>query len=361
VFNTTLEYIGLLSTDGKLHDANRASLEFSDIAYEEVIGKYFWETPWFAGTPGMPEWVKAAVERAAAGEPSRKEMALVRPSGDVVHFDFSLTPVFNEDGKVIWLVPEGRDISDMKRAEQALLQSEKLAAVGRLAASIAHEINNPLEAVTNLLYLARESRSLEQIADCLKTADHELRRVSTIANQTLRFHKQAANPQPVSAADLVGTVLSIYEGRLRNSNIAVKLSYRTEQPVMCFDGDIRQVLNNLVGNSIDAMSRRGGELIVRSHATHDWKTGRAGIVITIADTGAGIAKENLRRIFEPFFTTKGIGGTGLGLWICQEVATRHQGTLRVRSSDALERSGTVFRFFLPFEQAKTPAMHGAEK
>jgi signal transduction histidine kinase len=273
-------------------------------------------------------------------------MELIRPNGESLRFDFSLNPVFDAEGKVIYLVPEARDISDLKRAEIALIQNEKLAAVGRLATSIAHEINNPLEAVTNLLYLARSQSDQAGVNEYLKAADQELRRVSVIANQTLRFHKQASSPQPIQADELLSTVLGIFEGKLRNARISVLIDHRTQEPIVCFAGDVRQILNNLVGNAIDSMSQ-GGRLHIRSRSSIDWPTGRRGVVITVADTGNGISRTNIRRIFEPFFTTKGIAGTGLGLWVSQEVVARHSGTLKVRSSDAPARSGTVFRLFLP--------------
>jgi PAS domain S-box-containing protein len=348
IYNTTLEYIGILTVDGKLLEANRASLEFAGNTREDVVGKYFWDCPWFLYTPGMPEAVRAAVQAAAAGQSTRTEMALIRPSGETINFDFSLSPVVDSEGKVIYLVPEGRDISELKRAQHALVQSEKLAAVGRLASSIAHEINNPLEAVTNLLYLSRNHAASPEVQQYLKQADQELRRISVIANQTLRFHQQPSSPEPTQAADLFSTVLTIYEGKLHNSGISVETSYRTSEPVVCFAGDVRQVLNNLVGNAIDAMSKQGGRLLIRSNVARDWSTNRKGIVFTVADTGSGISRDDVSRIFEPFFTTKGIGGTGLGLWISKEVVSRHNGTLKVRSSVAPNRSGTVFRFFLPF-------------
>lgn len=350
MYNTSLEYIGLLDRNGIVLDCNRASLEFAGNTREEIVGKEFWDAPWFLYTPGVQEKVREAVARAAAGQPTHTDTALTRPSGEVIHFDFSLSPVFDAEGYVQYLVPEARDISELKRAQLALVRSEKLAAVGRLASSIAHEINNPLEAVTNLLYLAREHAEPSEVSGYLEAADHELRRVSVIANQTLRFHRQSSKPEPVHASDLLSTVLSIYEGRLRNSDISVEVSHRTEDQVVCFGGDVRQVLNNLVGNAIDAMSgnRNGGRLLIRSQRSHDWATGRRGIVFTIADNGAGIPQDAQSHIFEPFFTTKGAAGTGLGLWVSKEVVDRHQGTLKVRSRNAPDGSGTVFRFFLPF-------------
>jgi PAS domain S-box-containing protein len=352
IYNTSLEYVGILNVEGKVLDCNQASLEFAGNTREDVLGKYFWDCPWFIYTEGMPELVRRAIERAATGEAARTQLALIRPSGETVNFDFSLTPVFDADGKVVYLVPEGRDISELKRAEQALMQSEKLAAVGRLAASIAHEINNPLEAVTNLLYLARNLPSSPEVDEYLNQADRELRRVSVIASQTLRFHRQSSNPEPIEAEELFSTVLSIYEGRIRSANISVEVSYRAEQPIVCFAGDVRQVLNNLVGNAIDAMSNCRGRLLLRSHVSRDWGTDRKGIVFTVADNGSGITETDMKKVFEPFFTTKGFGGTGLGLWVSKEVVSRHEGTLKARSSSGPARSGTVFRFFLPFEDSR---------
>lgn len=347
IFNTGLEYIGILSVDGRVVDCNRASLEFAGNTREDVVGRFFWDCPWFIHTDGMPESVRAAVEGAIAGNVARTEMALIRPSGETVHFDFSLTPVFDADGKVIYLVPEARDISELKRAELALIQSEKLAAVGRLASSIAHEINNPLEAVTNLLYLAQGIAESPEVKELLTSADRELRRVSGIANKTLRFHRQSSNPEPILASDLFTSVLGIYEGRIRNSHIAVEATYRFSEPIVCFAGDVRQVLSNLIGNAIDAIGNRGGRLLVRSHHSTDWVTGRKGVMLTVADTGSGVSPEHLKQIFEPFFTTKENAGTGLGLWISREVASHHGGTLKVRSSNSTNHSGTTFRFFLP--------------
>jgi PAS domain S-box-containing protein len=345
IYNTSLEYIGILNPQGILLDCNRASLEFAGNTRENLIGQAFWDCPWFSYTEGMPAFVKAAVERAAAGEAMRTEMALVRPSGEVTYFDFSLTPVLDSDGRVLHIVPESRDITELKQAENALLRSEKLAAVGRLAASIAHEINNPLEAITNLLYLAKIGTSLESVHKYVDSAAHELGRVSAIANQTLRFHKQSMKPEPIQPAELVQTVLSIYEGRLRTSGISVEVRHDVRHPIVCFAGDVRQVLSNLIGNAIDAIST-GGQLRIRSHIGRDWRTGRAGVIFAVADSGNGIASGDLKKIFEPFFSTKGNEGNGLGLWVSQEIVSRHGGSLRVRSSVRREQSGTVFRLFL---------------
>jgi signal transduction histidine kinase len=291
--------------------------------------------------------LRAAIARAATGELVRYEASLTRPSGETRIFDFSLTPVRDAAGEVTFLVPEGRDITEFRRAESALLKSEKLAAVGRLASSIAHEINNPLESVMNLIYLARHAEPTEA-REYLDLADQEIRRVSIIANQTLRFHKQSSKPQAATSADLFSTVMSIYEGRLRNAHVQVEKRFNTSKPVVCFQGDVRQVLNNLVGNALEAMPF-GGRLLIRSRVGRNWKTGKSGLVLTIADNGSGISPNVRKNIFDAFFTTKGTAGNGLGLWVCQEIVARHKGSLRVRSTQRKGRNGTAFAFFLPFD------------
>ena len=239
------------------------------------------------------------------------------------------------------------DLTSQKLAETALIQSEKLAAVGRLAASISHEINNPLEAVTNLLYLIRkEPELLPHTKNYLLLAESELARVSQIAAQTLRFHRQSTKAQAVTPSELIDSVVSLYQGRLANSGIEVVHDHGFATAVTCYEGDIRQVLNNLVGNAIDSM-RTGGKLVVRTRNAMCWKDGREGVRITIADTGHGMSRAVARRIFEAFYTTKGLNGTGLGLWISHGIVEKHHGRLDVRSKDNGAQTGTVFSLFLP--------------
>jgi len=240
-------------------------------------------------------------------------------------------------------------VTQQKRAEKALIESEKLAVVGRLAASIAHEINNPLEAVTNLLYLAQSAESLDEIKEHIQVADRELRRAAAISNQTLRFYRQSTSPRDITCDELIDGVLSLFQRRIAKASIRVEERRHAGKPLRCFDGEIRQVLSNLLSNAIDAMQPDGGRLLLRSRKTTEWKTGRKGVALTVADTGKGIPSSIKSKIFEPFFTTKDIGGTGLGLWVSKEIVNRHQGTLRVRSLQKTDSHGTVFTMFLPYE------------
>jgi PAS domain S-box-containing protein len=272
------------------------------------------------------------------------------------------------DGSPHWIVASGQvlpgpidtpprivgvtlDVTERHQSAAALIQNEKLAAVGRLASSIAHEINNPLESVTNLLFLVRSSAESPEVQQYVATAERELQRISAITSQTLRFHKQSTNPRAIICEDLIDDILSIYQGKIVNSHVCVERRKRVTRPVMCFDGEIRQVLSNLVGNAIDAMQTTGGRLLLRTREATHWRTGQQGLVMTVADTGGGISAQASARIFEPFYTTKGMAGTGLGLWISKEIVARHEGVLRVRSSQAARACGTVFTIFLPLNAA----------
>jgi PAS domain S-box-containing protein len=269
-----------------------------------------------------------------------------RGDGSLAWVRAAAAPIFDDQGVIAGGVVAISDIDQQKRAESALIQSEKLAAVGRLAASISHEINNPLEAVTNLLYLLEKVPQQPEARHYIATAQQELSRVSQIVTHTLRFHRQSTGPRAITAEELLEPALGLYRGRLTNSNIDLELQQRGAGAVICYEGDIRQVLNNLIGNAIDAM-RTGGLLVIRVSRSRLWSTGVPGIRITIADTGQGMPPEVIQHIFEPFYTTKGINGTGLGLWISLGIVVKHQGRLQVRSRTQEGKSGTVFSLFLP--------------
>jgi signal transduction histidine kinase len=236
---------------------------------------------------------------------------------------------------------------ERERAAAALLQNEKLAAVGRLASSMAHAINNPLEAVTNILFLLRSKITDDEGRAWVDQADLELRRVSVIANQTLRFHKQVSDPQSVTCVSLFSATLDAYKARLANAQIAVKKRKHADQPVLCFEGDIRQVLGAVITNSIDAMPN-GGRLLLRSRQGMNWKTGQPSLILTIADDGPGMDIETDHRKFEAFYSTKGISGSGLGLWMSAEIMHRHGGDIKIRTSHSHLHHGTVVQLFLPF-------------
>jgi len=235
------------------------------------------------------------------------------------------------------------DLSLQKKSQEALRQTEKLAVAGRFAASIAHEINNPLEAITNCLYLVTQTDLPVDARSYVDLAQKELDRVSQITVQTLRFFRGSTRQGATDMRELIDTVVTLLESRLQRARIEVVREFRTTSSVVAQGGEIRQVVANLVGNAMDAMTK-GGRLILRTADGVNRTTGERGVVLTVADGGSGMDQGTLDRIFEPFFSTKGITGTGLGLWISQEIVAKHNGTMRVRSKPD---SGTVFRLFLP--------------
>ncbi len=236
-----------------------------------------------------------------------------------------------------------------KLSEDRLVQAEKLAAVGRLAASISHEINNPLEAVTNLLYLARTDASISPESNAyLEQAEEELGRVTQIVAQTLRFQRGGVKLTDCVPERLIESVIALHQGQLHHSGIKIVRQHRSNDPFRCADGDLRQILNNLLGNAIDAMKQTGGAITVRTSPGRHPKTGIPGLRITVSDSGHGMSRSTAAQIFEPFYTTKGASGSGLGLWISNSIAKRHGGRLTVRSRTGEgNRRGTTFSLFLP--------------
>jgi PAS domain S-box-containing protein len=333
---------------------NDRQAEIIGLPKDKILGQKITE---IAPLKGLKELLQTVAEGHSVRNHLLEGELPSRP-GEHRFWNVSYSPVYNADGGVDAIAAVILEITNQKKAEAALIQSEKLAAVGRLASSISHEINNPLEAITNLLYLIALSEDLpEGIKHYVSTAQSELSRVCQIATQTLRFHRQAVRATRVSAADLVDAVLNLYQGRLSNSSIHVEASYATATKILCFENDIRQVLNNLIANAIDAM-RQGGRLVVRAHDAIDLSPGplhgRRGIRITIADTGHGMTPTVRARLFEPFYTTKDLNGTGLGLWISAGIVNRHQGRITFRSTDHPIHHGTVFSLFLPWAESTTP-------
>ena len=259
-------------------------------------------------------------------------------------------PVRPTAEQVRWVGAIVMDVSERRRNEGVMRRTEKLAATGRLAASIAHEINNPLEAITNLLYLLRRFCRLDDAAlNYVTIAEREVRRMSEITQQTLRFYRQSTLPGRTSMHDLLDSVLDMYGVRLGTLGIAVERHYEPTLDLYCFSGEVRQVIANLVSNAMDATAG-GGKLVVCARKSRDWvNTEREGVRITIADTGTGMSPEVRERLFEAFFTTKGATGTGLGLWVSHEIILKHHGIIHVRSRAGWDggQSGTVFQIFFP--------------
>jgi len=235
------------------------------------------------------------------------------------------------------------------RAEEALRRSEKLAATGRLAASIAHEINNPLEAISNAIYLAR-SCPPEEAPMYLKVADEELARVAQITKRTLGFYRETATPAVVRLSALLDDLLILFNRKLEAKKLTVRKQYRDELEIRGLEGELRQVFANQIANAIYAMPQNGC-LTIRIRRSKSWSNGQCpGTAVTLVDNGSGISQEALPKIFDPFFTTKQDVGNGLGLWITHDIVVRHGGSIRVRSNARPSASGTIFTTFLPHHE-----------
>jgi len=282
------------------------------------------------------------------GEPYLNEFRLRRHDGSFRYFLARAVAVRDGDGRVERWIGSATDVHDQKLAEDALRKSEKLATAGRLAASIAHEINNPLAGVTNSLYLALQDGSLGPATRAyLLTAEQELQRVAHITTQTLRFHRQSNSPAPADLCDVVDSVLALFGKRLAGKSIQVSTECERGSMATCLADELRQVIANIVSNAMDAMPR-GGVLRIRVRRASRWSGERQpGVKVVIADSGHGIPAGVLERIFEPFVSTKEATGIGLGLWVSEGIVRKHGGSIRVRSRTGRHPAGTVFAVFIP--------------
>ncbi|MGC1783094.1 MAG: PAS domain-containing protein [Acidobacteriaceae bacterium] len=341
----------MANPDGYITWYNRRWYDYTGTTLEQMEG-WGWQS---VHDPQLLPKVMARYRRSIeTGEPFDMEFPLRGADGKFRTFLTRALPVRDAAGTIVHWFGTNTDVEGEHRAAAALRQSEKLAAVGRLASSIAHEINNPLEAVTNLIFLARSGAVDNDVKLFLQSAQQELQRVSQITNQTLRFHKQQSAPSATEISEVFDSILTLYRGRLLRDGIEVKVTAEECPPLICYAGELRQVLANLVGNALDAMPK-GGTLRLRMRSATDWRSGKPGIRITVADTGIGMPPDVQRRIYEPFFTTKGETGTGLGLWVSAGIVDKHGGSLHVRSSAVPGASWTAFTLILPMDGATARA------
>ncbi|HEX8925846.1 MAG TPA: ATP-binding protein [Terriglobales bacterium] len=273
------------------------------------------------------------------------ELEVIRPDGQRIVLYGNSVPLFDTDGNTRGSVAAYMNITSRKQAQDALRTSEKLATAGRIAASLAHEINNPLAAITNLLYLiGQDDAIVESSRRYLEMAMTELTRVSHITRNMLAFYRESISPVQFSLAEVAASVLELYESKIRSSNIHSIVELHDSAMVEGFAGEIRQVISNLVVNAVEAMPN-GGILRLRTRTYRDID-GNQWAQLIIADTGTGVLPEHRCKIFEPFFTTKGEKGTGLGLWVTRDIVEKHGGRIELRTrSGAIH--GTCFRVQLP--------------
>ena len=331
--------------DGRITHWNHGAEQLYGYSSEEMLGK----SVTLLVPPARTDELAQIMRRLRNGERIKDyETVRQKKGGTRVDVSLSAAPIVDGTGKVVGAAAIARDISGRKQAEDALRKAEKLSATGRLAAAIAHEINNPLESLTNLVYLLHRSESLDDTAlQYLGLAQQELQRAAHVTKQMLAFHRQSSNPAPVSLGEVLDNVLEFYGSPIKNHQISVVRRYETGTTLFVFPEEIRQVFANLIRNAIEAVPPQG-TIMLHVFGSRQWGGDeRQGARIIVADTGPGISAENRERIFEPFFTTKGEAGTGLGLWISSGIVAKHGGSIQVRSSTRAGRSGTVFNIFLP--------------
>jgi len=344
IIESSSDCVKVLDLEGRIQymsPSGQRALEITDTS--QFLNKK-WVDLWEDADKARAEEVLLTARNGSVGcfQGDSITMGGVRKSWDV-----RITAALDRQGSIERMVAVSRDMTELKSAQQLAIQSEKLAATGRLAATIAHEINNPLEAVTNFIYLAMTARGLpEEVCRHLEIADRELARVSQIAQQTLGFYRGASKDRWISVADLVRDVLVVYERKLAYKHIEAIVSVAPDLKLYGRQGELRQALSNLLTNAIDA-SRVGGKIWLRARLSQGWrKESEKGIRITLADNGSGMSREVQKKIFVPFFTTKAEIGTGIGLWATKALIEQQKGLLRFHSRQG-EKAGTAMCIFLP--------------
>jgi len=332
----------ILSKDlnGVITSWNSAATRLFGYSADEMIGSSILEL--------IPQHLhsdeKTIIENIRAGRRVEHfETVRLTKNGELLDVSLTISPIKDAQGKVIGASKILRDISGRRRIEQSLLQAEKIAATGRMAATIAHEINNPLEAVTNLLYLLRPMITDPAGINYLSSAEDELGRVSHIAKQTLGYYRENASAKPASLAQIVLHAITIYEPRCMAAGIRINKSINSSREVVLRRGEMMQVISNLIANSIYAMPKGG----VLSISVEDAQGPPDGVVLTIHDDGVGIAADVLPKVFDAFFTTRNTVGTGIGLFVAKQFVEGHSGRIQIESKTDAENHGTAVRVFLP--------------
>jgi PAS domain S-box-containing protein len=360
IFETSLQFHGLLTLNGTLVDANATSLEGINASLEEVAGKFFWETPWFTGTPGMPEVVRDAVARAATGNTIRQEILVNLPTG-WRWFDFAMRPMRNEQGDIVAIVPEAIETTERHQAEEALRQSQKLEAMGQLTGGVAHDFNNLLTPIIGSLDMLNRrglggQREQRLIGAALQSAE----RAKTLVQRLLAFaRRQPLQPTAVDVASLV-TGMAELVASTTGPQIKVVVEIQDDLPAAMGDpNQLEMAILNLAVNARDAMPDGGtlrisaiSELVAPRHRSK-LKAGPY-VRLSVADTGAGMDNATLARAIEPFFSTKGVGkGTGLGLSMVHGLASQLGGAMSLSSKLGL---GTNVELWLPVSSDPATAL-----
>jgi PAS domain S-box-containing protein len=361
-FRVTLTSVGeaVIATDeqGRVTFLNPLAERLTGLQMAEAMGRTIQEV-----FPIFNEYSLKAVEnpvRQVIEEGKTVGLAnhtvLKNRDGSMTPIEDSASPIWDDSDKMIGVVLVFRDATLSRKAEELLRRTEKLAAAARLSATVAHEINNPLEAVGNLIYLAKLTPGLPgEAVERLELAEQELERVSHITRQTLGFYRESNVPDAVQIDQLIETVLMLYSNKLKTKNIRVERHFGVCPPIHGLSGELKQAISNLISNAADAVGS-GGMIRVGLVCVED--AGSRMVHVSIEDDGPGIANEHIERIFEPFFTTKKDVGTGLGLWVTKEIVARHGGSIEVHSRREVQPTGTTFLVRIPLTMiAETSSGH----
>lgn len=355
ILESSVDRVEVLDLEGRLEYINTPGCVALDLGDCVAILGRKWLGLW-----SEQDWprAEAAINAAAKGAVGSFQGETAMKDGARKVWDVRIAPSRNANGSIERLIAVSRDITELRHAQVTAIRAEKLATAGRMAATIAHEINNPLEAVTNFIFLAQNSEGLpEQVREYLDVADRELTRVAHIARQTLGFYRSNSSSRWMPVSELVRDALMIYERRMRNKELEIEVSLDPELQVFGKDGELRQVVLNLTANAIDACSPHG-KIWFRAQKARNWTNGlEPGVRFTLADNGTGMTPEVKQRLFAPFFTTKSDVGTGIGLWVTKSLVEQRGGYMHFRSRQG-RQCGTVMSFFLPdgwHEESPTPS------
>jgi PAS domain S-box-containing protein len=341
----------MADSDGSIFWYNQRWYDFTGLSADDLQG-FGWRS---VHHPDHLHRIEHGLSKAwSSGELWEDTFPIRSGTGEYRWFLSRAVPILDSHGRVVRWFGTATDITSRLLTEQALRQSEKLAAMGRVAGIIAHEINNPLEALMNAFFLLRDHESLDgEAKELAEMAEQELQRVCHITKQTLTFYRESKEPIPISICELLDSVVELQTRRIQLNRVELKKDYQTEALIQGYPVELRQVFLNLISNAIQAMPE-GGTLTLRVRPTRNG-TARPGFYISIIDTGSGVSKADAKQLFEPFFSTKAEKGTGLGLWISKGIVQKYEGTIRFRTVFSQFGNRTCFSVFLPSETAAVTA------
>ena len=341
---------GVVATDreGKVIFLNPVAEKLTGTSLMDVKGQQIADVfPIFNEFTGEPTEnpIKKVIEQGRVVAMANHTV-LLNTNGTLIPVEDSAAPIRDAQNQLIGVVLVFRDVTKERKAHDLLRRTEKLSAAARLSATMAHEINNPLEAVMNLIYIAKLAPDAPaSMIEQLNMAERELERVVHIARQSLGFYRETTAPELVEMPKIIESVLKLYSNKFKSKNITIQRDFDDCPPVRGVAGELVQVVSNLIANAADAVGRNG-VIIIRTHCTEN--VDGSFVEVKIEDDGPGIPLENVDQIFEPFFTTKTDVGTGLGLWVTKEIVDRHGGTILVRSrEDDPGARGAAFTINLP--------------